>query len=63
MGAFKIYLEKLGDEEVELALLGAHFRDVDVEEADRIGLEFLPRQPVAFDLRQAGDAMTLQTAM
>jgi hypothetical protein len=24
---------------VELALLGANFRDVDVEEADRVGLE------------------------
>ena len=31
-----------GDEEIELALRGLHFGDVDVEEADRIGLELAP---------------------
>lgn len=47
-----------GDEHVQLALLGAHLGDVDVEVADRIGLELLLRRPVAFDSRQAADAAT-----
>ena len=52
-----------GDEEIELALRGLHFGDVDVEEADRIGLELPPRLFVAFHLRQSADAVALQTAM
>jgi hypothetical protein len=42
---------------------GLHFGDVDVEEADRIGLELPPRLFVAFHLRQSADAVALQTAM
>lgn len=52
-----------GDEHVQLALFGAHLGDVDVEIADRIGLELLLRRPVAFDVRQAADAVALQAAM
>jgi hypothetical protein len=52
-----------GDEEIELALRGLHFGDVDVEEADRIGLELPPRLFVAFHLRQSADAVALKTAM
>ena len=50
-------------EEVELALLGTNLGDVDVEIADRVGLEFALVGQVAIDLRQARDAVTLQTAM
>ena len=52
-----------GDEEIELALRGLHFGDVDVEEADRIGLELPPRLFVAFHLGQSADAVALQTAL
>lgn len=41
-----------GDEEVELAFSGTDFGDVDMEVADRVGLEALPGAFVAFDLRQ-----------
>lgn len=52
-----------GDEQAELAFFGAHFADVDVEEADRAGLERLARGPSAFEVRQAADAVALETAM
>jgi hypothetical protein len=52
-----------GDEHVELALLGAHLGDVDVEIADRVGLELLLRRPISLDIGQAADAMALQAAM
>ena len=52
-----------GDEEIELALGGLHLGDVDVEVADRIGLELLANQLVAFDLRQTADPMALQAAI
>ena len=52
-----------GDEHVQLALLGPHLGDVDVEVADRIGLELLLRRLVAFDIGQAADAVALQTAV
>ena len=39
-----------------------HFGDVDVEEADRIGLE-LALGGFALDLRQPGDSMTLEATM
>ena len=52
-----------GHEEIELALLGAHLGDVDVEVADRIALELLLGRLVAVDLRQAADAVALQAAM
>ena len=49
-------------EEVQLALLGAHLGDVDVEEPDRVGLEGLPRLR-SFDLRQPADLMALEAAV
>jgi len=36
-----------GDEEVQLALPGANLGDIDVEVADRVGLELLAAGPVA----------------
>ena len=53
----------MATKQVELAFCGLHFGDVDVEEADRIGLELLLRGLVALDLRQPADPMALQTAM
>lgn len=47
-------------EEVQLTLLGADLCNIDVEVADRIWLEALLLGLVAFDLRQAADAMSLQ---
>ena len=41
-----------GDVEIKLALGGLHLGDVDVEVADRVGLELLSCRLVAFDLRQ-----------
>src|ERR1700678_380968 len=52
-----------GDDEVELALRGSNLGDVDMEIADRIGLEFAFGGGFAFDLRQPGDPMALQTPM
>src|SRR4051794_24221114 len=50
-------------EEVELSLGGLHFGHVDVEEADRIGLELFLCRLVAFDLSKTADPMPLQTTM
>ena len=52
-----------GHEQVELAFGGLHLGDVDVEVADRVALELLLGRLVAFDLRQAADAVALQAAM
>ena len=52
-----------GDEEIELALGGSNLGDVDMEIADRIGLELAFRRGFAFDLRKPGDPVALQTAM
>src|SRR5258708_6886570 len=46
-----------GHEEVELALGRSHFRQIDMEEADRIAVELLPPGLVAFHLGQPVDAM------
>ncbi len=51
-----------GDEQVELALLGAQLGDVDVEEADRVGLERLSRLR-SLDVRQPADAVALEAPM
>ena len=51
-----------GYEHVELALLGPDFGDVDMEVADRIGLELLARLG-AFDAWQAADVMALKQPM
>ena len=50
-----------GDDEVQLALRSSNFGDVDMKIADRIGLEFAFGGGFAFDLRQPGDSMALQT--
>ena len=50
-----------GDEQVELALRSSNLGDVDMKVADRIGLEFAFGGGFAFDLRQAGDLVALQT--
>ena len=52
-----------GDEEIELALLGPHLSDIDMEEADGILPELLPCGLVPLDLRQATDAVTLKTSV
>ena len=50
-----------GDEQVELALRSSNLGDVDMKIADRIGLEFAFGRGFAFDLRQPGDPVALQT--
>jgi hypothetical protein len=40
-----------------------HFGNIDVEEADRVAFEALPGRFIAFDVRQAGDAVPLQATM
>ena len=52
-----------GDEEVELSLGSLHFGDVDLEKADRIGLELLLRRLVAFNGDKPPDSMPLQAPM
>lgn len=52
-----------GDERMELALMGAHVGDVDVDEADRVGPKRAFGCVLTFDIRQAGDPTTLQTPM
>ena len=52
-----------GDEEVKFSLCRLHFCDVDVEKADRIGLELFLRRLVTVGVRQSTDAVTLQTTM
>ena len=50
-----------GDDEGELALRSSNLGDVDMEIADRIGLEFAFGAGLAFDLGQPGDPVALQT--
>ncbi len=50
-----------GDDEGELALRSSNLGDVDMEIADRIGLEFAFGGGLAFDLGQPGDPVALQT--
>ena len=52
-----------GHEQVELAFGGSDLGQVDVEEADRIGIELLPPGLVTLDIGQAADAVTFQTPM
>jgi hypothetical protein len=51
------------DDEIELALSGSDLGEVDMEIADRIGLELVFRRSFAFDLRQSRDSMALEAAM
>ena len=48
---------------VNLPLLGADLGDVDMKEANGVGLEGFARRLVAFDGSKARDAMALETAM
>jgi hypothetical protein len=48
---------------VQLALLGPDFGDVDVEEADGVGLEAFADGLVALGLREPRTAMALEAAM
>ena len=50
-------------EEVELALRGLNFGNVDLKEADGVSLELLPLWHLALDIRQARDAMPLKAPM
>ena len=52
-----------GDQEVKLAFRGTYFGQIDMEETDRISVEFLPSGLAAFDFRQPADAMPFQTTM
>ena len=49
-----------GHEQIELAFGGPDLGQVDVKEADRISVKLLPFGLVAFHVRQAADAVTLQ---
>ena len=51
------------DDEIELALSGSDLGEVDMEIADRIGLELALRRGFAFDLRQARDPVALKASM
>ena len=51
------------DEQVHLAFGGPHFGNIDVEEADRVALEALPLRLIAFDVRQAGDPLSLEATV
>jgi hypothetical protein len=48
-----------GNEQMQLALFGAHFGNADVKKADWIRLELLLGLFVALDLRQTADFVTL----
>ena len=52
-----------GHEEVQLALLGADFGDVDVEIAQRVALERLLGSLIAQGLGQPADAVPLEAAV
>ena len=52
-----------GHEHVEPAFGGPHLGKIDVEEADRVGLELGLGGRLAFDFGQAADAVTLQAAV
>jgi hypothetical protein len=51
------------DKYVEITPLGPHVGDIDMEIADRIGLELLLGRLVTFDIAKPADAITLQAAM
>ena len=51
------------DDEIEPALRSSNLGDVDMEVANRIGLELALRRGFAFDLRKPGDPVALQASM
>jgi len=50
-------VRSIATKKLEFFFLGSHLDDVDVEEADRIGLELLSDGLIAFDIRQPADPM------
>jgi len=52
-----------GHEQMQLAFLGVHLGDVEMEIADRVGLEWFLRGFVALDLRQPAYVVALKEAM
>ena len=52
-----------GGQEIEPSLGGLDFGDVDVEVAERVGLELALARSGALKFGQTGDAMPLQTAV
>ena len=52
-----------GDEQVEPPFRRVDLSQIDVEVAERVGLEARPLGLVAVDLRQSADAVALQAAM
>ena len=48
---------------MELAFFVPRLGNVDIEEADRVGFEFLLRRLAPLDIRQLADAVALQTAV
>src|SRR3954451_9314650 len=52
-----------GHQEIELALSGMDLGDINMEVAERIGLELALARLLALDVRQPGHAMALQAAM
>ena len=51
-----------GDDQIQLAFSGSHFRDIDVEVADRVALKALLWWRVALDFGWSEDTGSLQTA-
>ena len=52
-----------GDQQIELALRGVNLGNVDVEVAERRGLELASGRRGALDIGQAGDGVSLETAV
>jgi hypothetical protein len=51
------------DQEVKLSLFNAHFRDIDMEVDDRVGLELLAPRPVAFHIGHPEDIVPLHASL
>ena len=52
-----------GNQQIELALCGLDFGDVDVEVAKWVSFELAFGRDGAFDVRQSGDVVSLQAAV
>jgi hypothetical protein len=66
--AFELGESELGravdrHEKIEFSLFGSDLGDIDVKEADRIGLELFLVGLVTLDLRQPADPVALQTSI
>ena len=51
------------DEQIQFAFGSLHLGNIDMEEADWVTLEALPLRLVAFDVRQAGDPVSLEASV